>query len=280
MIGEIIMRTITFCSPGKMCMDANNSSKLVTRQSRVVGKMGTLVEKRALEIYALIVSIAVVTSGSCSHPPFYVDCADGDVILAGLFSIHDKTANDECDTTLNVQQLANAEAMIYAIEQVNKNPYLLSDIRLGYRIFDTCGIPARANSMAFTFVVNNALNKRIEEANTTQEQFNDFLRVNVSKRPIALVIGPVDSASSVVVANTLQVGNLPLISPSATSDELGKSHFRAFFRTVPPDSQQAKAISDIIEYFNWTYIAIIGSDSSYGRFGVHAMEHEAHERDT
>lgn len=278
MIKTITMRTIAFCSPGKLC-DANSNSTL-TRQSRGLCRMETLIVKRALEIYALVVSIAIVSSQSCSNAPFYVDCVEGDVVLAGLFSIHDKTAKDECDTTLNAQQLANAEAMIYAIEQVNKNPYLLSDIRLGYRIFDTCGIPARANVMAFSFVINNALNKHMQEINATQEEFNGFLQVNVSKRPIALVIGPVDSASSVVVANTLQVGNLPLISPSATSDELGKSHFRTFFRTVPPDSQQAKAISDIIEYFNWTHIAIIGSDSSYGRFGVHALEHEAHDRDT
>ena len=281
MIRTIITRTITFRSHGKLC-DANSSLNQLTRQSCGLCRMETLIVKRALEIYALVVSIAihVVSSQSCSDAPLYVDCVDGDVILAGLFSIHEKTAKDECGTTLNAQQLANAEAMIYAIEQVNKNPYLLSDIRLGYRIFDTCGIPARANTMAFSFVINNALNKHIQEVNTTQEEINGFLPVNVSKRPIALVIGPVDSASSVVVANTLQVGNLPLISPSVTSDELGKSHFRMFFRTVPPDSQQAKAISDIIEYFNWTYIAIIGSDSSYGRFGVHAMEHEAHDRDT
>lgn len=63
--------------------------------------METLIVKRALEIYALVVSIAIVSSQSCSNAPFYVDCVEGDVVLAGLFSIHDKTAKDECDTTLN-----------------------------------------------------------------------------------------------------------------------------------------------------------------------------------
>ena len=243
-------------------------------------KMETSNGRRALKIYLLVASIALVSPRSCSNTPFYVNCKDGDVVLAGLFSIHEKTTNDECDNVLNPQQLASAEAMVYAIEQVNKNPYLLPNITLGYRIFDSCGIPARANTIAFSFVMNNALNKHFQELNATQEEIYDLLPVNISKQPIALAIGPVDSASSVVVASTLQIGNIPFISPSATSDELSQSHYRTFFRTVPPDSQQAKAISDIIEYFNWTYIAIIGSDTSYGRYGVRALENEAHERET
>ena len=245
--------------------------------------MTTTIGRKALNVCFLIALVTVVSSWSCSNEPFYVDCKDGDVMLAGLFSIHEKTANDECDTVLNVQQLANAEAMVYAIEQVNKDPYLLPNITLGYRIFDTCGIPARANSIAFSFVINNALNEHLPtqlSATHFQDGVYHLLHRNISERTIALVIGPVDSASSVVVASMLQVGNLPLISPSATSDELSQSHYKTFFRTVPPDGQQAKAISDIIEYFNWTYVAIVGSDSSYGRFGVRALEHEAHDSDT
>ena len=77
-----------------------------------------------------------------------------------------------------------------------------------------------------------------------------------------------------------QVGNLPQISPSSTSDELSQPYYKTFFRIVTPGSQQAKAISDIIEYFKWTYIAVIGSDSSYGRYGVRALEDEAHKNNT
>lgn len=244
--------------------------------------MDTLITRRTAQLYLLVISTSVIPSLGCSHTPYHVAeyCKEGDVILAGLFSIHDKTANDECDTNVNPQQLANAEAMVYAIEQVNNNPFLLPNISLGYRIFDTCGSPEKANSLAFSFVFDKALDERLQKFNVTEEEFNHLLQVNKSRQPIAVVIGPVDSASAVVVANTLQVGNLPLISPSATSDELSKTHFRTFFRTVAPDSQQAKAISDIIEHFNWTYIAIISSESSYGRFGARAMEREALERDT
>ena len=235
-------------------------------------------------LVALIVAVLLVDM-SCSRTHFYEDYKQGEVLLAGLFSIHEKTVNDECDTTLNVQALASAEAMVYAIDQVNKDAYLLPNITLGYRIFDTCGIPSRANAIVFSFVIKNALKEGIRMLNTTRDErartFNLLWSGNqISTEPIAAVIGPGDSASSVVVASMLQVGNLPQISPSSTSDELSQSYYKTFFRTVPPDSQQAKAISDIIEYFKWSYIAVIGSDSSYGRYGVRALKDEAHKNNT
>lgn len=122
---------------------------------------------------------------------------------------------------------ANAQALIYAIDQVNKSPYLLPNITLGYRIFDTCGIPSRANAMAFSLVTDSALTERSDVFNATapEEQVFSSCQVNVSTRPIAAVIGPSDSASSVVVASMLQVRNTALISPSATSDELSLPYY-------------------------------------------------------
>lgn len=238
--------------------------------------------KPTLKVSLLVALITTVCSRSWNNKPFYEDCKYGDVLLAGLFSIHEKTVSDECDTALNVQVLANAQAMVHAIDQVNKDPHLLPNITLGYRIFDTCGIPSRANSMAFSFVIDNTLKEHKQMLNVTTRagQIDSTCPGNISTRPIAVVIGPGDSASSVVVASMLQVGNIAQISPSSTSDELSQTYYKTFFRTVPPDSQQAEAISDIIEYFNWRYIALIGSDSSYGRYGVRALEHEALERHT
>ncbi|EDO32330.1 predicted protein, partial [Nematostella vectensis] len=54
--------------------------------------------------------------------------------------------------------------------------------------------------------------------------------------------------------------------------------YKAFFRTIPPDGQQARTISDIIEYFNWTYVAPLAVDSSYGRYGVDALIAQSQKR--
>ena len=39
-------------------------------------------------------------------------------------------------------------------------------------------------------------------------------------------------------------------------------------------------MADIIELFNWTYVAAVGLDDSYGRKGILALEKEAYNRKT
>ena len=83
-----------------------------------------------------------------------------------------------------------------------------------------------------------------------------------------------------LVGSLLQVSDIPAISPSATSDELSSQMYKDFFRTVPPDKWQAEVIADILELFNWTYVAAVGLDDSYGQNGISALEKESYNRKT
>ena len=99
-------------------------------------------------------------------------------------------------------------------------------------------------------------------------------------KTISPLVGPFDSANAVLVGSLLQVSDIPAISPSATSDELSSQMYKNFFRTVPPDNWQAKVMADIIELFNWTYVAAVGLDDSYGQNGISALEKESYNRKT
>ncbi|CAL8138068.1 unnamed protein product [Orchesella dallaii] len=51
----------------------------------------------------------------------------------------------------------------------------------------------------------------------------------------------------------------------STSPQLSdRKRFPYFFRTVPSDVNQAHALIDILRHFNWTYVAVVYSDSEYG----------------
>ena len=66
--------------------------------------------------------------------------------------------------------------------------------------------------------------------------------------------------------------NIPLVSFFATSDDLDDiGRFPYFFRMIPPDDLQVKAIVDILLHFKWTYISIIYSGDSYGRNALNAF---------
>ena len=81
------------------------------------------------------------------------------------------------------------------------------------------------------------------------------------------------------MANLLRLFQIPQISYASTSAKLSdKSRYDYFARTVPPDFYQAKAIAEILRYFNWTYVSTVASEGDYGETGIEAFEQEARMR--
>jgi ABC-type branched-subunit amino acid transport system substrate-binding protein len=82
---------------------------------------------------------------------------------------------------------------------------------------------------------------------------------------IAVIIGAGASGVSSAVIPQVALAGRVMISPSATSDALTKVDDKGFFfRTSPPDTLQARAVSDIIMRDGHTKVAIIARDDSYG----------------
>lgn len=81
------------------------------------------------------------------------------------------------------------------------------------------------------------------------------------------------------VANLLRLFQIPQISYASTSAKLSdKSRYDFFARTVPPDFYQAKAMAEILRFFNWTYVSTVASEGDYGETGIEAFEQEARAR--
>ena len=78
---------------------------------------------------------------------------DGDVMLGGLFNLHFGGYSDLCGEFYPVG-LGHVEAMIFAIESVNKNPNWLSNVTIGYDIRNYCESRALAMTTAYDFVSN------------------------------------------------------------------------------------------------------------------------------
>lgn len=77
------------------------------------------------------------------------------------------------------------------------------------------------------------------------------------------------------MAYLLNLFEIPLISYASTSAILSdKNRFKYFARTVPPDIYQAKAMADIVQYFNWSYVSTISSMGDYGEGGIEALRYE------
>ena len=192
---------------------------------------------------------------------------NGDVLLTGLLNVRRSGGDDDCGEIIPMG-LASVAGFLYAIDVVNNDSSLLQNVTLGYEIYDKCSSTERANEIAFSFA------RRSDLPDDPREERN------ATFPPGTIVVTSIGSDASLSVASMLQVKSIPMISTDATSESLSDARLKTFFRTVPSDAAQARAMADLIEHFNWTYVGIVADDGSYGQSGAIALEDEAHARQT
>jgi ABC-type branched-subunit amino acid transport system substrate-binding protein len=100
--------------------------------------------------------------------------------------------------------------------------------------------------------------------------------VRLQNDGVPVVVGPSSSDQAVSTAPVYGSLALPLLSPAATSDSLSDTvNFPSFFRLVPADVAQARAIAAACVYFNWSLITPIYTSDEYGISGSLAFSAEA-----
>ena len=197
----------------------------------------------------------VGSSTGASRISGFKDNDDSDIVFGGLFAVHlSATGGGQCTEAVINRGVERIEAMLYAIDAINSNPNLLPGITLGYDIRDTC--------MSFNIALDETADlllfgKQIEIGSCTTNNITDSL--------LAGVIGASASFVSRPVASLLRIFQIPQVSYSSSSPLLSnRDRYSYFFRTIPSDNEQARAIFDLILYFNWDHISLIYSNNDYG----------------
>ena len=199
--------------------------------------------------------------------------AEPNFVLGGLFPVHSKNVTDRGLTcgSLNVERgIHRLEAMIYAVDEINKDANLLSNITLGMVAYDTCGWYTRALDQSLEFVM--------AKTNPANCQSTTSRRVLLNKNDSALVgvVGAAASTVSVQVANLLRLFKLPQVSYASTTPDLSdKSKYDYFVRTVPPDNYQARAMVNVVHALKWTSVFTVNSEGIYGDRGIREFITEA-----
>ncbi|KAM9311157.1 metabotropic glutamate receptor 3 [Gastrophryne carolinensis] len=199
---------------------------------------------------------------------------EGDLVLGGLFPINEKGSGpEECGRINEDRGIQRLEAMLFAIDQINRDSTLLPGVKLGVHILDTCSRDTYALEQSLEFV--RASLTKVDETEYVCPDGSLAIQGN-SPLLIAGVIGGSYSSVSIQVANLLRLFHIPQISYASTSAKLSdKSRYDYFARTVPPDFYQAKAMAEILRFFNWTYVSTVASEGDYGETGIEAFEQEA-----
>ncbi|XP_036387706.1 taste receptor type 1 member 1-like [Megalops cyprinoides] len=141
------------------------------------------------------------------------------------------------------------QVLRFAVEEINNSTILLPGVKLGYEIFDYC-----SDSQNFGAAL-------------------DFLSANGSvpvtaspQTKVISVTGPFGSTQTITIAPLFMSDLIPMVTHGATSVQLSnKKRFPSFFRTVPSDNYQVKALVNLLQVFGWNWVAFIGGDNDYSR---------------
>lgn len=126
---------------------------------------------------------------------------DGDIILGGLFPVHARGERGvPCGELKKEKGIHRLEAMLFAIDLINKDPELLPNITLGARILDTCSRDTYALEQSLTFV--QAL---IERDGSDVRCANGDPPIFAKPDKVVGVIGASASSVSIMVANILRL---------------------------------------------------------------------------
>uniref|UniRef100_A0A3Q3K3H8 G-protein coupled receptors family 3 profile domain-containing protein n=1 Tax=Monopterus albus TaxID=43700 RepID=A0A3Q3K3H8_MONAL len=194
----------------------------------------------------------------------------GDVILGGLFQIHFFSIFPDLSFTSEPQQptchgfdvlgLRQAQAMAFAIDEINKNPNLLPNVTLGYSLYDNClnlGIGFRA---------------ALSLASSQEEQVK-LNETCVGIPPVIGIVGDSSSSSSIAISTVLGLYRVPMVSYFATCSCLSdRQKFPSFFRTIPSDAFQVRAVIQILKHFSWTWAGLLISDDDYGLYAARSFQ--------
>ncbi|XP_004673858.1 PREDICTED: G-protein coupled receptor family C group 6 member A isoform X3 [Condylura cristata] len=216
--------------------------------------------------------IILVSSQPCQTPDDLVAASSpGHIMIGGLFEIHEKMlSSEEYPRRPEIQKCVGFEisiflqtlAMIHSIEVIN-NSTLLSGVKLGYEIYDTCTEVTMAMAAALRF---------LSKFNCSREMMEFKCDYSTYIPRVKAVIGAGYSEITIAVSRMLNLQLMPQVSFESTAEILSdKIRFPSFLRTVPSDFYQTKAMVHLIQKSGWNWIGIIATDDDYGRLALNTF---------
>ncbi|KAL3991758.1 vomeronasal 2 receptor [Sarotherodon galilaeus] len=196
----------------------------------------------------------------------------GDVIVGGLFPVHFFSSVSDLLFTSQpkqptchsfyVQGFRLAQTMAFAIDEINKNSSLLPNVTVGYTLYDNCaelGIGFRgALSLA-----------------SGQEEQIILHNTCVGNPPVVGIVGDSSSTRSIAISSVLGLYRVPMVSYFATCSCLSDHQkYPSFFRTIPSDAFQVRAMIQILKHFGWTWAGLLITDDDYGLHAARSLQSE------
>ncbi|XP_034161276.2 extracellular calcium-sensing receptor-like [Pangasianodon hypophthalmus] len=145
--------------------------------------------------------------------------------------------------------------MLFAIEEINNRTDILPGVKLGYKIYDSCGSVEITTRASLSLVNGNGENTSVMSCSKPET--------------VQAIIGQTSSSPSIAMSATVGPLHIPVVSHFATCACLSdRTKYPSFFRTVPSDYYQSRALAKLVRHFGWTWVGTLCSDNDYGNNGI------------
>nr|XP_056720496.1 vomeronasal type-2 receptor 26-like [Euleptes europaea] len=149
-------------------------------------------------------------------------------------------------------------AFVFAVHEINKNPELLPNITLGFRITDNYYFGRMTYATTLQLLSERgrwAPNYRCG----TQEQ-------------LWAIVGGLNSETSIQMSKITDIYKLPQLSYGSFDPALSdKTQFPFFYRMVPNEESQYKGIIQLLLHFQWKWIGLVAPGDDSGETFVQSM---------
>ncbi|XP_060780396.1 extracellular calcium-sensing receptor-like [Neoarius graeffei] len=215
----------------------------------------------------LFLSLSLTNGENChilEDPENPLLSKEGDVIIGAIFSIHRGTQMQSLTYTvkpqplicirIDLRQFRLAQTMTFAIAEINRSNSLLPNISVGYKIYDNCLSSLLSMKAAMAWM--NGRDITADDACS-------------GEAVVQAIIGESESTPTIALTRSTGPFKIPVISHASTCDCLSnRKEYPSFFRTIPSDYYQGRALAYLVKHFGWSWVGAVHSDNDYGNNGM------------
>nr|XP_058146301.1 vomeronasal type-2 receptor 116-like [Dasypus novemcinctus] len=142
-------------------------------------------------------------------------------------------------------------AMLFAIEEINRNPNLLPNISLGFDIYN--GLHSEQRTLESPIIWQSGLDK-----------YNPNYNCRKESKSVATLTG-ITWALSVQVGTLLELYKIPQLTYGFYDPNLSDDgQFPSIYQMAPKDTSLALGMVSLMLHFNWTWVGLVISEDKRG----------------
>ncbi|KAH7947185.1 hypothetical protein HPB52_008175 [Rhipicephalus sanguineus] len=222
----------------------------------------------------LLLFVALIAVERCLSVRYYYKSTEKEDFLIGvLLPIHrppytNENTSSSCGGIWELPGIQRFEAALQTVDDINSSPDLLPNSTLGIQIRDSCQYAAIALEQVSQMIKRSAWSKveYREEPHPYHRPPPDVNTVRAARcedsapvKDLVAVVGPLLEGGAHDVHSLMSLFKITVVGYAFDGQQPDSSSLQGYYVSVAPsnESTQARAMADLVTYFNWTYVSTV-----------------------